>query len=88
MKCIKAIKTSKTIEAGIIQRVDDVEAEARVKSNYWIYISKSEWKATQPKEEPKVETGKEFAENADKVITVKRSETVSEKQLKRNKKKK
>ena len=87
MKCIKAIKTSKTIEVGTIQRVDDVEAEARVKSNYWIYIPKSEWKKAQSKEEPKVETGKEFADNADKVITVKRPETVSEKQLKRKKKK-
>jgi len=87
MKCIKAIKASKKAEAGTIQRVDDVEAEARVKSTYWTYISKAEWKATQPKEEPKVETGKVFYENADKVITVKRSETISEKQLKSNRKK-
>jgi hypothetical protein len=77
MKCIKAIKASKTIEAGTIQRVDDVEAEARVKSNYWIYISKSEWKSTQPKEESKV-------------VDIKVEQpvlTVSEKQLKRKKQK-
>jgi len=84
MKCIKAIKASKTIEVGTIQRVDDVEAEARVKSNYWIYISKSEWKATQPKEEPKVE--KPVKTISDSRYELK-EETISEKQLKRKKNK-
>jgi hypothetical protein len=85
MKCIKAIKTSKTIEVGTIQRVDDVEAEARVKSNYWVYISKSEWKSTQSKEEPKVtEPVKTIS---DSVIKGHQNETISEKQLKRKKNK-
>jgi hypothetical protein len=88
MKCIKAVKASKKTEIGTILRIDNVEAEARVLSTYWSYISKSEWKAAQPKvAEVKVETGKEFYEKADKVITVKREETVSEKQLKRKKQK-
>jgi hypothetical protein len=73
MKCIKSIKASKTIEVGVIQRVDDVEAEARVKSTYWVYIPKSEWKAAQSKvEEPKV-------------AVVAQEGTISEKQLKRKK---
>jgi hypothetical protein len=77
MKCIKAIKASKKAEAGTILRVDDVEAEARVKSTYWAYINKTEWKATQPKEEPKVEETK----------TEQPTLTISEKQLKRKKNK-
>lgn len=75
MKCIKAIKTSKKAEVGEIQRVDDVEAEVRVKSTYWVYIPKAEWKAAQPKEEPKVE----------EVKVEQPTLTISEKQLKRKK---
>ena len=78
MKCIKAIKSSKKIEAGTIKRVDDVEAEARVKSNYWQYISKTEYKAAQPKVEEL------------KVMEVKVEQptlTVSEKQLRHKKQK-
>ena len=73
MKCIKAIKSLKNTEVGTIKRVDDVEAETKVLTGYWKYTSKSDWKATQSKkEEVKVETGKVFADNADKVITVKK----------------
>lgn len=50
MKCIKAIKPLKNTEVGTINRIDDVEAEARVLTGYWKYISKTEWKAiTKPK---------------------------------------
>ena len=46
------------------------EAEARVKSTYWIYIPKSEWKTQFKKEEPAV------------VVEV-IEETISKKKLKR-----
>jgi hypothetical protein len=45
MKCIKAIKSSKSIEAGTVTRVDDNEAEMKVSTGYWQYVPKSEWKA-------------------------------------------
>ena len=85
MKCIKAIKTSKKAEVGTILRVDDVEAEARVKSTYWVYIPKAEWKAAQPKEESKVEEPVKTI--SDSVIKGYQNETISEKQLKRKKNK-
>ena len=44
MKCIKAIKSSKSVEVGTVNRVDDTEAETRVKTGYWAYAPKSEWK--------------------------------------------
>ena len=85
MKCIKAIKTSKKAEVGTILRVDDVEAEARVKSTYWVYIPKAEWKVAQPKEESKVEEPVKTI--SDSVIKGYQNETISEKQLKRKKNK-
>lgn len=45
MKCVKAIKSSKNVEVGTINRVDDAEAEVKVKTGYWQYVPKSEWKA-------------------------------------------
>jgi hypothetical protein len=87
MKCIKAVKASKKTEIGTILRVDDVEAEARVKSTYWVYIPKAEWKAAQPKEEPKaVEPVKTISDNVAYGYGLK-GETISEKQLKRKKNK-
>jgi len=44
MKCIKSIKATKNTEIGHITRIDDVEAEAKVKTGYWVYVPKSEWK--------------------------------------------
>lgn len=44
MKCIKSIKATKNTEIGQITRIDDNEAEAKVKTGYWAYIPKSEWK--------------------------------------------
>ena len=44
MKCIKSIKATKNTEIGHITRIDDVEAEAKVKTGYWAYVPKSEWK--------------------------------------------
>lgn len=44
MKCIKAIKSQKTAEIGDMARINDVDAEIRVRTGYWKYIPKSEWK--------------------------------------------
>lgn len=45
MKCIKAIKSTKNVEAGQVNRVGDADAEMKVKTGFWQYIPKSEWKA-------------------------------------------
>ena len=44
MKCIKVIKQTKSYELGEIRRIDDVEAESKVKTGYWAFCPKSEWK--------------------------------------------
>ncbi len=44
MKCIKAIKETKTYSLGEIRRVDNQDAEEKVKSGVWMFIPKSEWK--------------------------------------------
>ena len=44
MKCIKSVVSTKTVEEGHIIRIDDVEAEVRVKTGIWKYVSKSEYK--------------------------------------------
>lgn len=44
MKCIKLIKASKGHEIGEILRVDDNEADLRVKGGYWSFAPKTEYK--------------------------------------------
>lgn len=75
MKCIKAIKPLKNTEVGTINRINDVEAEARVLTGYWKYIPKSEWK-TVAKPAKQVE-----------VVVESDDTTIAEKQLKRKKSK-
>jgi hypothetical protein len=88
MKCIIAVKSTKNMEVGTIKRVDDLEAEEKVRVGFFNYISKSEWKKSRGVVEPVLDTvGKQFSEKADVSITVKREETISEKQLKRKKQK-
>ena len=45
MKCIKSIKPTKNTEVGVIVRIDDIEAETKVKTGYCTYAPKSEYKA-------------------------------------------
>jgi hypothetical protein len=45
MKCIKSIKATKNTEVGVIVRIDEIEAENKVKTGYWAYAPKSEYKA-------------------------------------------
>jgi hypothetical protein len=44
MKCIKAIKSTNSVETGTIQRVKDTEADQKVDTGNFKYIPKSEWK--------------------------------------------
>ena len=44
MKCIKLIKASKGHEIGEILRMDDIEAELKVKGGNWKFVSKTEYK--------------------------------------------
>lgn len=58
MKCIKCIKVAKGYELNEIRRVNDIEAEERVKGGYFKYIPKSEWKAQFAKPVPVTEETK------------------------------
>ena len=46
MKCIKSVRASKNVEVGVINRINDIDAELKVKSGYWEYVPKSEYKKT------------------------------------------
>ena len=45
MKCIKSIKATKNSEVGVFMRTSEIEAESKVKTGYWAYAPKSEYKA-------------------------------------------
>ena len=44
MKCIKAIKETKSYTLGEIRRTDNIDADQKVASGVWKFIPKSEWK--------------------------------------------
>jgi hypothetical protein len=44
MKCIKLIKSSKGHEIGEVLRVNDDEADLRIKGGYWSFAPKTEYK--------------------------------------------
>ena len=69
MKCIKSIKATKNTEIGVITRIDDNEAELKVKGGYWSYIPKSEWKEYKVKSK-KTEQVEDQSE--DQVVTKKK----------------
>jgi hypothetical protein len=45
MKCIKAIATTNSYKLGDILRVTDDVADIKVKSGFWAFCPKSEWRA-------------------------------------------
>ena len=53
MKCIKCIKQTKNYDLVEIRRTDNQDAEEKVASGVWMFISKSEWKLATRK--PKTE---------------------------------
>ena len=46
MKCIQATRETKSSKVGDVKRVSDLEANEKVDTKYWKFISKSEWKGT------------------------------------------
>ena len=46
MKCIQAIKETKSYKLGEIRRTDNVDADQKVASGIWMFIPKSEWKVS------------------------------------------
>jgi hypothetical protein len=55
MKCIKSIKSATNKEVGSIIRINDTEAHQRVKSGFWAYVPKSEYKALRKPTKTEVE---------------------------------
>jgi len=87
MKTIQCIKKLKGYELEELRRIDDLEAEQKVKTGYFKYVPKGDWKKIYKEQLSKIETvvEKQFQESANNAISVKRQETVSEKQLKSRK---
>lgn len=54
MKCIQSIKATKNVQTGTVVRISEIEAESQVKSGYWKYVPKSEWKSLTRKKVEKV----------------------------------
>ncbi len=44
MKCIKSIKATKNTEVGVFMRTNEIEAENKVKTGYWAYAPKTDYK--------------------------------------------
>jgi hypothetical protein len=65
MKCIKAIKETKSYSLDEIRRTDDIDADQKVASGVWKFIPKSEWKATK-KPVTVQKTSEEVAEKKEK----------------------
>jgi hypothetical protein len=45
MKCIKCIKVAKGYDLDEVRRINDIDADEKVKGGYWKFVPKSEWKA-------------------------------------------
>ncbi len=45
MKCIKCIKVAKGYDLDEVRRMDDIDANEKVKTGYWKFVPKSEWKS-------------------------------------------
>ena len=74
------------MEVGTIVRVDDIEAESKVKSGYYKYVPKSEYKVSKPKvEEVKATEPVKTISDSVAIGYGLKQETISEKQLRRGK---
>lgn len=79
MKCIKSIKATKNTEIGVITRIDDKEAELKVKGGYWSYISKSEWKEYKGKSKKIEQVTEPVADQESSQIKARRGKRVNAK---------
>ena len=75
MKCIKCIKVAKGYELDEIRRMDDIDADEKVKGGYWKFVPKSEWKAVTRKVKVNVVVSEQPTEEL----------SIEEKKLKRKK---
>ena len=75
MKCIKCIKVAKGYDLDEVRRMDDIDANEKVKTGYWKFVPKSEWKAERRPAKKEVEVVVEVEEK-----------TIAEKQLSKKKK--
>jgi hypothetical protein len=76
MKCIKALRTGKDVQAGDIKRVDEKTAYNMVGSS-WAYISKTEWKLSR---------GKKVVEESTEQVVDQSTEQVEKKPYKKGSK--
>jgi hypothetical protein len=67
MKCIKVIKELKTQKIGDISRVSNEDADEKVKSGYFMYAPKSEWKQMTKQKVESTETSKENTKTLKKI---------------------
>jgi hypothetical protein len=74
MKCIKCIKVAKGYDLDEVRRMDDIDANEKVKAGYWKFVPKSEWKAATRK----VKVNEVVNESAEEL-------SIEEKKLKRKK---
>lgn len=79
MKCIISTISNKNIEEGIIDRVSDYNADMKVKSGFWNYTSKSEWKNYKQKPIQKSDDGKP---KKDKLVNSEKSKRYTPKKIK------
>jgi hypothetical protein len=63
MKCIKSIKESYQNKVGEYKRVSDKDAEDKVKTGNWVYISKTEYKENTRVDSVKSENNKPKTKN-------------------------
>ena len=75
MKCIKCIKVAKGYDLDEVRRMDDIDANEKVKTGYWKFVPKSEWKAVTRK----VKVNEVVSEQATEELSI------EEKKLKRKK---
>lgn len=66
MKCIKTIKPTKTRVVGEYLRIDDVEAESKVRTGYWAYAPKSQWKEYVGMSKDTTQVAEQVAEQAER----------------------
>lgn len=75
MKCIKCIKVAKGYDLDEVRRMDDIDADEKVKGGYWKFVPKSEWKAVTRKVKVNVVVSEQPTEEL----------SIEEKKLKRKK---
>lgn len=79
MKCIKLIKATKNTEIGLITRIDDKEAELKIKSGYWSYIPKSEWKEYKGKSKKTEQVTEQVTDQEGSQVKARRGKRANEK---------